>query len=870
MRNLSEHTLRLFLLSLTIACEDGSEPALDAGADAAANADSSVDAGIQGTDGAASLDSGIAMAVADGPETLALWHMEGGPLVLDDDANFPWRKNHLEVTNGAVRPSHPGLGQALSFDGENTYAQTRYSMDEPRGSLTVDLWLRIDPDVGQIASLLQGPSWRLWLTENGTVLNWEVKDAWLESTAVQVPIRRGEWLRVVASFDHGAVSLSAGDKSVRGATFARVLNRGSGKLVLGRHPSEQARYFKGTVDEVHVRTGTGSQRKLRGNDILWSAFYDVHPDNPKNAGKGIAARSQLVWVASTLKLKASSTNVDARSVSLANQILAQLSDPNYFEQIERSESLASPPNLYWVINLLLRTMSDPQTRSLVTVAARDAIHEVLDDFVTWRDRCTDANLSEASLLTLQSSINHDWIKKTAFYLVAQYYKSLDSGLGRNIYADGLSATEHFECWERFLMERISLFARKGLDAELAQPVYNVVTLDSILLLRDLADTQTLRKRADDFLNLYLADAAIESFYGVRGGAKTRMYIDLAWDIARSDEREWTHVLYNQPNFFGGSVTRQLVGIAMSDFEPHAVVYSLATRPEARPRSYAHTSKRLGGGHFEVGFGGVPINYLTLPQTVRRYTAATREYILGVFAVDESQVEGLYVQGNTQNQWMGIITRGWAHSRVFLRAGTLDQDRVHRGLNGIASGSSMLVKRQSVVSNPNAPLVAYLSDDFRRTRVGPTVATNNWIFAKNMDEKVYVALKAVRASSPRFYSLDTNGPGVGDPLVVTLSDSLSAVAVEVVEASRVASFEQFQKELKERELIEAEQTVTFRARNGRKLEVHLDGSLPELDGATWGFGISDSYVGPLLRNHQGDEAVIEVVAPEMTDTLTLSF
>ncbi len=579
-----------------------------------------------------------------------------------------------------------------------------------------------------------------------------------------------------------------------------------------------------------------------------------------------AAGQTVPWCVATLWLGPDDPCVTSSEIDYANTRLDDLDDSAKFTQIPETASWTGVDSisLYWALPDIVRGLYGSNT----SYAARASMRNVLKNFVKYRDKYADASLDDSDIFEISGSMNHDWTRKTTYLLTAQHFKALNGGSGWNIYADGYTAQQHYDRWNAHLKEKLKQMASRGLGPELS-PGYCSITLQALFNLADNSEDTVLSGLADDFISLYLADYAKDSFHGIRGGGQTRVYKN-GWAYnPPMYMRGFTYLFANDPTTLPfTSPDRTILGASMSDYNCPSVVQNLM-RQAKNSTDYPHSSRRPAKGSETTRDGG-PFYQLDFTYSdMRRFTYITSKYILGGFAIDDTAASSYYTRIHTQNQWVGMVTDYDIYSRIYFQCGSPTTSiSGYRELTAVGHRSAMLVKRQEQVEG-DPQFFCWMSTGFRGRRVGPDSDTDYWIFSRNTDSSVYVGVKAVDATSASFYTLSTDGPGYGDPLRIDFADSNTIAAIQVGKATDFVSFTAFQTAVKAKTFSKVGTEVSFDTLDGYNLKMYTDGSASKLDGNTFGLNIGKTYDGYYLYNSTYDSPVIYVKDPN-GNLLTLDF
>jgi concanavalin A-like lectin/glucanase superfamily protein len=823
--------------------------------------------------------------------TEALWDMDtvtavldgnrqSLPVIADKNTANKWRRHDLVLYGPQIGESnHPPFKKSLVFDGSDDYAVTYSKWYKDRAGVVVELWIWINntqkPGPVFVASADQ--AWRMYLTGEGTTLNFQVFDPKGGFAYVHAPIVKQTWQHIRAEFcenasNQGALSLEISNGAAPTATAAATAARNkmrvdNSRIYLGAD-TDQTGNFHGEIDDVRITSQNVPSVRARGIDMVESFFLDT---NPMTANAGDLA----TWCLATLWLStlppADHPIVASSDVSLALSQLVSLTNSGLYEQI----ALTRPPDdshdadVYWGLLSLVRILNHPDIFPKLTTGARASVEQILSNFVRERDiAVTEAESTEGAIWSVYKSMNHDWLQKATFLLTAQY--NVRRG-NTGAYADGLSAAEHYNRWVKHLKAKIQQMAARGIDPEFGSPGYVSITLNGLYAIRDLSDDPELRLQTEKFIHLLLADAAAESFHGVRGGSKTRSYKGSTSIDADSDYLGmWTHLLANDPVIMPWGLTdRHAVPAAMSDYRTPSVVTNLMVSPN---KAVNNASRRPARGNHDdpVRANRNPFYHFKFPSDIRRATFGTPEYILGSFTLHDNVPYDYYSQLTRVDQWMGLITSGWRYSRAYFQVGANENSpSSYDGLSAIqwpGSNASrpgecaMLLKRARLSDQPG--LYGWLSDDFRANMVGPDAGTNYWIFSRNADSKTYLGIKAFGASSPGAYSISypKDEGGHGTNARIDFANPGTVIALEVAPSSAYSDFDSFCSTTKLNTMMSNSSRYSYVSSGGISLTMDGNGAGSTVNGQFYPGNIGKTYSGNYLSNGAYDSPVITVTDP----------
>jgi hypothetical protein len=797
--------------------------------------------------------------------------------------------------------------------------------------VVVEAWVWVNANNPGTPYIASCDTWRIFLSNNGTQVNFTVWDARYRPpvpgvpnseinsfTNVQVPIATGTWQHIRAEFYEGPAPNGSGMLSIGvlgGATNVAaapsnklaVDDPGAAYVELGARfdpgTAGFSDFYRGEIDDLRISSQATSSQGVRGNQMVESFFldFDPYPRDPAMANQvdAVHAGELATWSMATLWM-GGWHNVVPADLAVANARLVDLSNPAKFAQIPLIRPKVNDSidlDVYWGLPAMGRMLNTPVIFNRMTSAAEVSVRTILTNFVTQRDiAVSDAECTEAAIWTVEKSINHDWLHKATFLLTARYYK--DHGLALS-YADGKTATEHYNFWVKYLKAKLRQMAARGIDAEIGSPGYVSITLNALHAIQASSGDAVLSDLAGKFITLLLADAAAEAFHGVRGGAKTRSYSNTASFDADSDfYGYWSHLLANDPVIVPDGTTDfhaigPAISIADSAYTPPAVLTSLMLDTN---KSFDHTSRRPAKGDMDDPSQTSlnPIYHFKFPSDLRRNTYGTSKYVLGSFgAYDNVPLASpnswntYYTLLNMVDRWMGLIGSGWRYSRVYFQGGPGGNIQTYTNLTavqgssvpGAVQGSSaMVIKRAKYYELSGSPdIFCLMSDDFRRSAEGPTSATNYWIFAKDYNQDVYVALKAFNqsATSAGSYALSNTVALHGkNNLRIDFANDNDIIAFDVAPASAYpGGFADFKADVLNNSASVSSSgsdfSLSYTSVGGRTLKMFSNGSDSTIDGFLYPGNISKTYSGEYLSNSVYDDPVINLRDPS-NGSLALDF
>ncbi|MBR9978085.1 MAG: hypothetical protein KFH87_08360, partial [Bacteroidetes bacterium] len=146
-----------------------------------------------------------------------------------------------------------------------------------------------------------------------------------------------------------------------------------------------------------------------------------------------------------------------------------------------------------------------------------------------------------------------------------------------VFFNGKSMRENERESRAFLLDWIREVTELG-QRDFDSPTYGAVTIAAMLLLRDFALDEDLRRAADLMAHWLLADFAHDYLNGSYCGAHAREHMNSAMNPVASDMSGLGWLYFSESHRMYG---REQFLAALSDFEPHSTIVEIATR-RAKP------------------------------------------------------------------------------------------------------------------------------------------------------------------------------------------------------------------------------------------------------------------------------------------------
>ena len=529
-------------------------------------------------------------------------------------------------------------------------------------------------------------------------------------------------------------------------------------------------------------------------------------------------------------------------------------------------------------------------------------------------RKNDIHLTRDSTWWLVGSENHDVNLKVSSLLssqifmrepeyVSRVYPDLGSGGGWSYWpqfrrrlgiesddgpegrADGkdgkeYTARDHYEAWVPFLMEYIRERASKGFFVEVASSGYMRHTMSYLYDLYDYCGDEDLRGRTGMFLDLIWAEWAQDQLSGWRGGAKTRVHMDV---------RDGRDAMYWGSAFLlggSGDATRTWFSQFSSDYELPEVVWQLALDREGLG-SFAYISRKPGEE---------PDRRPRPPGTERtllcdtdsrllRYSWVTPDYILGTQMDHPGAIHShLSAVARFQGMLFGTSPSALVYPRDVdvtdpqnwkMYTGQITEGKETLTFNGRLYRSvqheHVLITQQSrgwTEANPewfpmnckdSRPFGVYFAENLEVVE-----EEGGWIFVK--EGNAFLAVKVVLSG----YAWNNQRT------VALCEDRFSPIIFEAGRTDRYASLEEFAAAILNNSFSIGEtvvpgwHTLTYTGAGPNAREIYFNAAnneIPQIDGQCVDYAPEQTFASPYIHSAYGS-GVVEITKGETR--LTLDF
>ncbi len=426
----------------------------------------------------------------------------------------------------------------------------------------------------------------------------------------------------------------------------------------------------------------------------------------------------------------------------------------------------------------------------------------------WKVAKMNTKLAEAKrgVWDMEGSENHHLASKTCDLLATQFLRKIPEYAEQKL-DDGSTLAEQYEVRRAYWLKWFDERAKHGQFVEAASTSYQSDSMNSLFNLRDFAEDEVLRRKADMYLDLAYAVIAEETLLTTRGGPKSRVKVGHEYDGGMSSERSY-NLIFNSP----GRVFEPLGEntLTTSDYYPPPAILKLGQDTKTRG-TYSFTTRwpgpvAEGGGRDNADPDGLLWRTLDPQRSVVRHGFATPTYVLGSAAVNPAYTDDT----SSGFRWQGVVFDDDRFSRIGFEVQPANSKEWH-GFNNFFSlqDRNILITQKwaPVPPNPKAANPAYLKVYFSPT-LDEVQEDGGWIFAK--DGAAFAAVKVVTGGydwTPAWKHGDTVTKD--NKAFITLKTENAPVILIVNQASDYAnSFDAFKSSVKAQPIDHANGTLKF--------------------------------------------------------------
>ena len=582
---------------------------------------------------------------------------------------------------------------------------------------------------------------------------------------------------------------------------------------------------------------TVSQRQQTALEYIY-----YHRANKSNAIEDI------MWSFSTLVLeKNQSSIITTQDINKVNSIIASFQN-SYTDEY------------YWILPELMSMLADNELKTNLTESSVNKVKDILFSFTKENSKLADTGTNITNEWYLNSSDNHNIIRKSLYMLVSQIFKN-NSEWKNYVYDDGHSPLEHYNAWNSFFKEFFKQRAIKGVQVEFGSPTYAGVYLQSVFNIYNYCEDKQQQNLAGKYLDLYYTDAAVESLNGVRGGAKTRVYKDSSsYDPYQDHLQDSVWLLTGIPD-----TARNRTGNFW-----HNICGELDTAyrlPQFILDLYLNSDKR-GTFEYIVSRPGIATNYLKVtywdtqlwfPAYLRYYSYVTPKFVLGSYTIDETKTYNVLLD---QNPWMGLIAADQIESRIgiTMEAYSWKPRNGNTDIYGVGNKGTLIFRRHNSVGDSRYPRL-YVSATFTNF----SEKTSGWIIGKNSDSSVYFALYCTDTDGGNRYTISNAPADVAGAKWIYFANRSSVGVFEVGLASKYNGLNDFETKVTNNiKQWNNSNEFEYHSLYGDTFLFYRDTTLPKLNGKTVDLNPKKTYDCPYISSKYNSSKI------DIRDSKTLDF
>ncbi len=365
--------------------------------------------------------------------------------------------------------------------------------------------------------------------------------------------------------------------------------------------------------------------------------------------------------------------------------------------------------------------------------------------------------------------------------------------------DGSTLADRYQAWNDYIVVYCQERAKKGTNIEIMCPGYNSVWLKGFYNFRDFGEPR-VRRAAGMLMDLYWTYWTQEQLNGVSGGGATRIRGGNGFSSSKHGipALGWMYFGTGQrPTVINGETSALL-----SDYEPPALVCDIArTARDKGPYEIRQRAQGLG----ETGVDSAirtndckPNRFRTDGGGIVRYTYCDPAFTIGTL-MHEPRPNKDWVAISSQSRWQGVVFRDAPGARIVpvVRPAGKHRDVLNGHWSVQSKGS--LITQKLKDNKGGGPMIVWLS----REGLGEPVREGDVVFVQTQS-----AFAAIRVVGTDFKLVDEQlstptlaGPARVSPpgWYIQPNDDFAPVIIEVMTKQRIATFDEFKRRVKTRDL-----------------------------------------------------------------------
>ncbi len=463
----------------------------------------------------------------------------------------------------------------------------------------------------------------------------------------------------------------------------------------------------------------------------------------------------------------------------------------------------------------------------------------------WQVAKANTKLAEAKrdVWDMEGSENHHLASKTCDLLATQFLRHIPAYADQKL-GDGSTLAQQYEVRRAYFLRWFDERAKRGQFVEAGSPSYQGDSINALFNVRDFAEDEVLRRKAEMYLDLAYAVMAEETLLTTRGGPKSRVKVGHEYDGGFANDRGY-NVLFNAPGRTFTPLGEN--SRTTSDYYPPPAIVSLAKDTQSRG-TYSFTTRwpgpvMEGKGKRSGDPDGQLWRTLNPEHSVLRHGFCTPNYVLGSAGLDASWLDDT----SMGFRWQGVVFADDPLSRIGFEVAPAKTKDWH-GFNPFFSVQDRNVlitqKWAPVPPNPKTANPAHLRVYFSPT-LDDVQEDDGWIFAR--DGAAFAALKVVAGGyswTPAWKHADaiTNDTKA----FITLQEENAPVILIANQATDYqGSFDAFKTAVKARPIHYADGVLRFET-----LTFHGAVKPAEVNGQPVNLAPARGYDSPFIRSEWG--------------------
>ena len=250
--------------------------------------------------------------------------------------------NHADLKNHPATTAPGKLGQALSLDGVDDYAEKIAFSGLPSSAITVSAWIKLDAHKNWNRVLNHewvNNGWLLFTDASGTA-TFGVGQSGAQYNAIKAGLTVGSWYHLVGVYDGSNVRVYVnGQEGTPRAKSGLILDSG-GDVDIGGAERDR---FKGAIDDVRIYNKVLTASEVQALYNVGETTDTSPPSSPTNLTANAVSSSQinLSWNASTDNVGVTGYKVYRESVQTATTTGTSYSNTGLSPSITYSYTVAA-------------------------------------------------------------------------------------------------------------------------------------------------------------------------------------------------------------------------------------------------------------------------------------------------------------------------------------------------------------------------------------------------------------------------------------------------------------------------------------------------------------------------------------------------